>query len=102
MAKAIVLGVVAAALIGVGWSAGRAQTSQADFEIAIGVEDGWLRVDCLGGCKFSTDRISDRIPSALRQPDKRVSATAIPLTWCAEDPGTSAAGPCRFVGWAEP
>ena len=44
--------VLAVALIGAGWSVGKAQTTVAEFEIAIDVPRGEVRLTCHRGCDW--------------------------------------------------
>jgi len=44
--------VLATALIGAGWSAGKAQTRVADFEIAIDAPRGEVKLTCQRGCDW--------------------------------------------------
>jgi hypothetical protein len=42
--------VIAAALIGLGWAAGKAQTAQPDFELVVDAPAGTTNVECRRGC----------------------------------------------------
>jgi hypothetical protein len=42
--------VIAAGLIGLGWVAGRAQTTQPDFELVVNSPVGETTVECVRGC----------------------------------------------------
>jgi hypothetical protein len=58
---------VAVALIGFGWSVGRAQSGQPDFELMIDAPGGATTVQCVRGCslQFHMDSSnSDNIPSS--------------------------------------
>ena len=46
---------MAAALVFAGWSAGKAQTKVADFEIAIDAPRGSVKVLCHRGCEWARD-----------------------------------------------
>jgi hypothetical protein len=39
--------------VGLGWTIGRAQTTQPDFELSISAPAGETRVQCLRGCDLS-------------------------------------------------
>jgi hypothetical protein len=41
---------LAAALLGLGWSAGRAQAPVPDFELKIDIPAGYARIECVRGC----------------------------------------------------
>ena len=101
MAKTLILGVVAVVLVGAGWSAGRAQTTQADFEIAVGTTDGRVRIDCVRGCRISSDSV---IQSAgpLGISDPRFATVVMPSSKCIADSAQFEVGPCRLLGWAQP
>ena len=51
MGRALVLALLAGALLGVGWTAGRAQTPAADFEITIDAPIGAVTLTCHRGCE---------------------------------------------------
>jgi len=55
--------VLVAALIAVGWSVGRAQTSATDFELVVTREANGMdmAVQCLRGCKITTRQDSGSI-----------------------------------------
>jgi hypothetical protein len=53
--RRLFLVVLAIALVGVGWSAGRAQSAVADFEIAIEAPRGELKLRCHRGCDWVTE-----------------------------------------------
>ena len=44
---------VVAALVGMGWAAGRAQTSAPDFEIVVNAPSGETTIECVRGCKLA-------------------------------------------------
>ncbi len=44
---------MAAALVGIGWVVGAAQTSQPDFELLINAPSGETRIECVRGCSLS-------------------------------------------------
>ena len=44
---------MAAALVGIGWVVGVAQTSQPDFELLINAPSGETRIECVRGCTLS-------------------------------------------------
>src|SRR5258708_35837063 len=44
---------MAAALIGLGWAAGKAQTSQPDFELIVDAPPGQTNVTCARGCEMA-------------------------------------------------
>jgi hypothetical protein len=50
--------VVAIALVGLGWVAGRAQATQADFEIAVSSPNGSTTITCRRGCGLQFIRYS--------------------------------------------
>lgn len=47
--------VLATALIGAGWSLGKAQTAVADFEIAIDAPRGEVKLACYRGCDWARE-----------------------------------------------
>jgi hypothetical protein len=47
--------VLATALIGAGWSVGKAQTTVAEFEIAIDAPRGDVKVTCHRGCDWAKE-----------------------------------------------
>jgi hypothetical protein len=47
--------VLATALIGAGWSVGKAQTTVAEFEIAIDTPRGNVKVTCYRGCDWAKE-----------------------------------------------
>lgn len=58
---------VAVALLGCGWSVGRAQSRQPDFELMVDAPGGATTVQCVRGCnlQFHMDAgNSDNIPSS--------------------------------------
>jgi hypothetical protein len=62
--KRTLLGVLLAfAFIGAGWSAGKAQTRVADFEIAIDAPRGQMKVTCSRGCDWVRESGSS-VPTA--------------------------------------
>ena len=66
---------VAAALIGAGWSAGRAQTRVADFEIAIDAPRGDVSLTCYRGCDWPREA-GNRVPAtSFRCETERCRAT---------------------------
>jgi hypothetical protein len=44
---------IVAALVGLGWVAGRAQTTQPDFEIRVDAPGGQTTIECVRGCNLS-------------------------------------------------
>ena len=52
MKRALFRIALATALIGAGWSVGKAQTTAAEFEIAIDVPRGEVRLTCHRGCDW--------------------------------------------------
>jgi hypothetical protein len=53
MRRAVVRVVVAAVLIGIGWTAGKAQSTQPDFELVIFSPSGKTTVECRRGCELA-------------------------------------------------
>ena len=53
MRRAVLRAVFAAALIGGGWSLGRAQTQEPDFELVVDAPAGETTVTCKRGCSLS-------------------------------------------------
>ncbi|MEZ5316214.1 MAG: hypothetical protein R2752_02325 [Vicinamibacterales bacterium] len=53
MSRTILRVFIAAALVGLGWTAGRAQGSGPDFEIAVKAPGGRTEVECVRGCKLA-------------------------------------------------
>jgi hypothetical protein len=49
---------VALGLVGVGWSAGRAQTARPDFEIIVKAPAGSAEVTCVRGCSITWAPVS--------------------------------------------
>jgi len=50
--RSLRIGIVAA-LIGIGWMAGKAQTSQPDFEFVVNAPSGDTTIECVRGCSLS-------------------------------------------------
>jgi hypothetical protein len=44
--------VIVAALVALGWAAGRAQTTRGDFELRINAPSGATSVECVRGCRL--------------------------------------------------
>jgi hypothetical protein len=44
---------VVAALLGLGWVAGRAQASQPDFEVVVDAPYGETTIECVRGCRLA-------------------------------------------------
>jgi hypothetical protein len=53
MARVALRGLLVAALIGVGWVAGRAQGTGPDFVIRIDAPEGKTNVECVSGCQLA-------------------------------------------------
>lgn len=53
MNRTVVRIVIAAGLLGLGWAAGRAQTSQPDFELVVDAPPGETSVTCVRGCEMA-------------------------------------------------
>lgn len=87
---------VVAALIGMGWAAGRAQTSVPDFEVVVNAPSGETTIECVRGCKLSwvqrgLNPVRTGLPSR-NQVDPRAQAAvgdcqsiAPPRAGCARD-----------------
>lgn len=66
---------LAAALVGAGWSVGKAQTAVADFEIAIDAPRGEVSLTCYRGCDWAKEG-GNRIPAtSFRCETERCRAT---------------------------
>ena len=50
MARKVLMGVVAIALVGTGWAAAKAQTSAPDFELVVDAPAGPTTIKCVRGC----------------------------------------------------
>lgn len=44
---------IVVALLGIGWLAGRAQTSQPDFELVVDAPEGFTMIQCVRGCTLA-------------------------------------------------
>ena len=53
MKNTIVRIAIAGSLIGLGWVAGKAQTTEPDFEIVINAPSGQTTIECVRGCNLS-------------------------------------------------
>ena len=45
--------VMVAALVGIGWVAGKAQASEPDFEVIVNAPQGETTLECVRGCKLA-------------------------------------------------
>jgi hypothetical protein len=82
--------VVAAALIGIGWTVGRAQGSVPDFELRIDAPEGRTNVECVRGCQLAW--VERMVPGTVT-PDKTTFTYAC---------GNSSGARCqsgRIGGW---
>ena len=55
MKRTLFVVVTATALIGLGWSAGRAQTAVANFEISFDAPRGEVKLTCYRGCDWARE-----------------------------------------------
>lgn len=53
MKRTLIRAVVATVFVALGWMAGRAQTSQPDFELVVDAPEGLTNVTCSRGCKLA-------------------------------------------------
>ena len=44
---------LAAVLVGIGWMAARAQTSEPDFEVVVNAPSGETTIECVRGCELA-------------------------------------------------
>ena len=44
---------LAAVLVGIGWMAGKAQTSEPDFEVVVNAPSGETTIECVRGCELA-------------------------------------------------
>ena len=55
MTRTVIRVAMAIALIGAGWSVGKAQTTVADFEMTVDAPGGRTNITCTRGCDFRFD-----------------------------------------------
>ena len=67
--------VLATALIGAGWSIGKAQTAVADFEIAIDAPRGEVKLTCYRGCDWAKEGGSPVPTTSFRCESERCRGT---------------------------
>lgn len=67
--------VLATALIGAGWSVGKAQTAVADFEIAIDAPRGEVKLTCYRGCDWVKEGGSPIPTTSFRCESERCRGT---------------------------
>jgi hypothetical protein len=53
MKRTLLRVIIAAALVGLGWSAGRAQTPEPDFELVVDAPAGATTITCKRGCSLA-------------------------------------------------
>ena len=53
MTRALIRLAIAAALVGAGWAAGQAQTSEPDFEVIVDAPVGETTIECARGCALA-------------------------------------------------
>jgi len=68
MKRTLLRVITAAALVGLGWSAGRAQTPEPDFELVVDAPAGATTITCKRGCSLAwVER--GVLENATRQPE---------------------------------
>lgn len=53
MIRAILRLAIVATLLGIGWTAGKAQTAEPDFEVVVNAPEGETVIECLRGCELA-------------------------------------------------
>jgi hypothetical protein len=93
MTRWIVRLLVALLLVAAGWSAGRAQSSEPDFEILVSASVADTKIECVKGCTltWSERGIS---PNAVRRSHFRYGCGVV------NPPATCSSG--KIAGWIEP
>jgi hypothetical protein len=66
---------LATALIGAGWSVGKAQTAVADFEIAIDAPRGEVKLTCSRGCDWAKEKGNPSPTTSFRCETERCRQT---------------------------
>jgi hypothetical protein len=92
MSRTIIRIALAAILIGIGWSAGRAQPSQPHFELVIKAPAGETTVECRRGC-------------TLAWTERGVNPASTPVPTFTFACGVAGDGRCtsgRIGGWTAP
>ena len=77
----------AAGLIGLGWAAGRAQTSQPDFELVVNAPVGATTVECRRGCDLAfvergLNPNQKPMPTLLVDENRRLDQAAVDVRRC--------------------
>ena len=104
MSRAAVRVFLVAALVGMGWAAGRAQSQLSDFELTVGVgADGTTRVTCARGCRLTwapTVVPADR-PVEIHVPMETLSGSVRSQEDCVTSTYAPRTGPanCRIWGF---
>jgi hypothetical protein len=80
---------LAAALVGLGWVAGQAQTSQPDFEVVVNAPSGETTIECVRGCD-------------LAWVERGVNANAIPTQSFRFACNGARCSSYRVGGWVKP
>jgi hypothetical protein len=93
MRRILVRVAVAAILVALGWAAGRAQTSEPDFEIVITAPAGQTSVECRRGCDLAW---VERGVNPLSTP------TPVFSFGCHGPAGTGPCSSARIGGWIRP
>ncbi len=83
---------VAAGLLALGWTAGRAQTSAPDFELVVNSPKGEVTVQCVRGCELAW---------AERGVNGRAARMST-FTFDCEGPGPMRCPSGRIGGWLKP
>lgn len=80
---------IGSALIGVGWAAGHAQSSQPDFELIVNAPAGQTTVECVRGCELVWVERGIN-PEAKRMPTFKYGCSG---------PGQERCSSARIGGW---
>ena len=83
---------IAAGLLALGWTAGRAQTSAPDFELVVSAPKGDVTVQCVRGCELAWTERGVNLRAA------RMST----FTFECEGPSPMRCGSGRIGGWVKP
>ena len=84
--------VVAAGLLALGWTVGRAQTSAPDFELVVNSPKGEVTVQCVRGCE----------PAWTERGVSARAARMSTFTFECEGPGPMRCPSGRIGGWLKP
>ena len=94
MGRTVVRVLLAVALIGMGWTIGRAQGSVPNFELRIDAPTGRTNVECVRGCKLAW--VERMVPGTVTPGDTTFTYA------CGGGPADSRCPSGRIGGWITP